>query len=51
MLVQFQPRRALRAAKTLAADPDDLPQVFTIIESLSGRTLQRLGCPLVGRRG
>lgn len=42
MVIQFQPRRALRAAKTLAADPDDLPQVFTIIESLSGRTLQRI---------
>ena len=42
MLVQFEPRRALRAAKVLAADPDDLPQVFTIIESLSGRTLERI---------
>jgi ubiquinone biosynthesis protein COQ4 len=41
----FAPRRALRAARTLAADPDDLPQVFTIIESLSGLTLY-----LVGRR-
>jgi ubiquinone biosynthesis protein COQ4 len=39
---QFAPRRALRAARTLAADPDDLPQVFTIIESLSGNTLHRL---------
>jgi ubiquinone biosynthesis protein COQ4 len=42
MLIQFEPRRALRAAQTLAADPDDLPQVFTIIESLSGRTLERI---------
>jgi ubiquinone biosynthesis protein COQ4 len=39
---QFAPRRALRAARTLAADPDDLPQVFTIIESLSGNTLHRI---------
>ncbi|MEO6574047.1 MAG: Coq4 family protein [Polyangiaceae bacterium] len=41
--VQFAPRRALRAARILAADPDDLPQVFTIIESLSVDTLQRIG--------
>src|SRR5262245_33107636 len=40
--LQFAPRRALRAARTLAADPDDLPQVFTIIESLSLDTLQRM---------
>lgn len=40
--VQFEPRRALRAAKVLAADPDDLPQVFTLIESLSGTTLHRV---------
>jgi len=39
---QFAPRRALRAVRTLAADPDDLPQVFTIIESLSGNTLHRI---------
>jgi len=39
---QFEPRRALRAARILAADPDDLPQVFTIIESLSGSTLTRV---------
>ena len=38
---QFAPRRALRAARKLVADPDDLPQVFTIIESLSGNTLHR----------
>ena len=42
MVVHFAPRRALRAARTLAADPDDLPQVFTIIESLSGDTLERI---------
>jgi len=40
--IQFQPLRALRAARMLFADPDDLPQVFTIIESLSGNTLQRI---------
>lgn len=40
--LQFQPVRALRAARILAADPDDLPQVFTIIEALSGNTLARL---------
>ncbi|MDC3979374.1 Coq4 family protein [Polyangium jinanense] len=34
--------RAFRAARTLAADPDDLPQVFTIIEALSGGTMQRI---------
>ncbi len=41
-LTQFAPRRALRAARILAKDPDDLPQVFTIIESLSFDTLQRV---------
>jgi ubiquinone biosynthesis protein COQ4 len=41
--VHFAPRRAFRAARILANDPDDLPQVFTIIESLSGNTLQRIG--------
>jgi ubiquinone biosynthesis protein COQ4 len=41
MAYQFSPRRAFRAARALAADPDDLPQVFTIIEALSGRTLDR----------
>lgn len=34
--------RGFRAARTLAANPDDLPQVFTIIESLSGGTMARL---------
>jgi ubiquinone biosynthesis protein COQ4 len=52
--VQFAPRRALRAARKLAADPDDLPQVFTIIEALSGRTLERIARRIaqmeVGRR-
>ena len=41
LFVQFEPLRALRAARILAANPDDLPQVFTIIESLSGLTLWR----------
>jgi ubiquinone biosynthesis protein COQ4 len=40
--IQFEPLRAYRAARALFADPDDLPQVFTIIESLSGNTLQRI---------
>ncbi|HEY7955663.1 MAG TPA: Coq4 family protein [Polyangia bacterium] len=40
---RFEPARAWRAARKLAADPDDLPQVFTLIESLSGYTLIRLG--------
>ena len=39
----FAPLRALRALRTLLNDPDDLPQVFTIIESLSFDTLQRIG--------
>ncbi|HEX4516625.1 MAG TPA: Coq4 family protein [Polyangiaceae bacterium] len=39
--LQLQPRRAFQAARILASDPDDLPQVFTIIESLSADTLQR----------
>ena len=51
---QFAPRRALRAARRLAADPDDLPQVFTLIEALSGTTLERVHERLVrtdsGRR-
>jgi ubiquinone biosynthesis protein COQ4 len=40
--LQFAPKRAVRAARVLAADPDDLPQVFTIIESFSGDTLTRI---------
>jgi ubiquinone biosynthesis protein COQ4 len=34
--------RAYGAARKLLADPDDLPQVFTLIESLSGGTLVRI---------
>jgi ubiquinone biosynthesis protein COQ4 len=41
--VRFDVSRAMRAARALSANPDDLPQVFTIIESLSGNTLQRIG--------
>jgi ubiquinone biosynthesis protein COQ4 len=44
--LQFAPRRALRAARTLAKDPDDLPQVFTLIESLSWNTLERIASGL-----
>jgi ubiquinone biosynthesis protein COQ4 len=40
--VKFQPLVALRAARRLAANVDDLPQVFTIIEALSAGTLERL---------
>lgn len=32
----FAPRRALAALAKLVRDPDDLPQVFTVIESFSG---------------
>jgi ubiquinone biosynthesis protein COQ4 len=52
--IRFDVPRALRAARALSANPDDLPQVFTIIESLSGNTLQRIGNRMqrdpVGRR-
>lgn len=40
---QFDLPRAFRAIRALAADPDDLPQVFTILEALSGNTLERVG--------
>lgn len=40
--MQLQPARAFRAARIIAADPDDLPQVFTIIESLSFDHLHRV---------
>ncbi len=40
--IQFEPGRAYRAARVVAADPDDLPQVFTIIESLACDTLYRV---------
>jgi len=34
--------RAARAARALASNPDDLPQVFTIVEALSGGTFNRI---------
>jgi ubiquinone biosynthesis protein COQ4 len=40
--LQLSPLRALRAARALAANPDDLPQVFTIIEALSLDTMARI---------
>ncbi len=39
--IQLSPRRALRAARILAEDPDALPQVFTIVEALSLDTMAR----------
>ncbi|NMO15484.1 hypothetical protein HPC49_19125 [Pyxidicoccus fallax] len=44
--LQFAPRRAFHAARILARDPDDLPQVFTIIESLSLDTMHRIASGL-----
>jgi len=38
----MRPLVALRALAALAADPDDLPQVFTIINSLPGRAPERM---------
>jgi ubiquinone biosynthesis protein COQ4 len=38
----FSPRRALTALGRLLRDPDDLPQVFTLIQSISGRSPLRL---------
>ncbi|MEZ4408483.1 MAG: Coq4 family protein [Polyangiales bacterium] len=38
----FDLRRAGRAISALLRDPDDLPQVFTILESLSGTAPHRL---------
>src|SRR5580704_5479869 len=35
-------RTALRAVRALLADPDDLPQVFTLLEAFSGDTLERM---------
>jgi ubiquinone biosynthesis protein COQ4 len=36
------PRRALEALGKLLRDPDDLPQVFTLIQALSGRSPVRI---------
>jgi ubiquinone biosynthesis protein COQ4 len=50
----FDMPKALGAARAILANPDDLPQVFTLLEALSGRTLQnlarRLGESESGRR-
>jgi ubiquinone biosynthesis protein COQ4 len=53
-LLENHPLRALRALRALEADPDDLPQVFTIIDNLPGRApgllLERLRGTPSGRR-
>jgi ubiquinone biosynthesis protein COQ4 len=41
-LPRYDVRRAARALSALLRDPDDLPQVFTLIESLSGTAPHRL---------
>jgi ubiquinone biosynthesis protein COQ4 len=38
----FEPRRAAKAIGALLENPDDLPQVFTVLESFSGTALWRL---------
>jgi ubiquinone biosynthesis protein COQ4 len=47
-------KTSVRSVRALIADPDDLPQVFTLLEALSGETLprmeQRLGGSDGGRR-
>jgi len=52
--MQLDPVRAARAARIIASDPDELPQVFTIIESLSADTMYRIGARMLrsekGRR-
>src|SRR5262245_17161498 len=35
-ITTFSPRRAWRSLQRLLRDPDDLPEVFTLIQSLSG---------------
>jgi ubiquinone biosynthesis protein COQ4 len=39
---RFRPLVALRALRALANDPDDLPKVFTVIESMPGRAPERM---------
>src|SRR5262249_6104114 len=39
---RFAPRRALQALGNLLRDPDDLPQVFRLIQALSGRAPERM---------
>jgi ubiquinone biosynthesis protein COQ4 len=48
---QFDLPRAFRAIRALAADPNDLPQVFTILEALSGNTLERVGRRMIRDEG
>ncbi len=52
--LQVEVPKAARAMRALLADPDDLPQVFTLLEALSGNTLERierrLGTSASGRR-
>jgi ubiquinone biosynthesis protein COQ4 len=54
VLPRYDLPRAGRALATLLKDPDDLPQVFTLIDSLSGtaphRLLRRLRKTETGRR-
>lgn len=40
--LRLRPRRAWRAMRELVANPDDTAQVFTVIESLSGRAPLRV---------
>ena len=39
---RIEPRRALRAMRSLLRDPDDTPKVFEIIDALSGNAGERL---------
>jgi ubiquinone biosynthesis protein COQ4 len=41
-IFHFEPRRAAKAIGALLKNPDDLPQVFTILESFSGTAHWRL---------
>jgi ubiquinone biosynthesis protein COQ4 len=45
--LQLDPRRGFNAARVIASDPDDLPQVFTIIEAFSCDTLFRTGARML----
>jgi ubiquinone biosynthesis protein COQ4 len=53
-LFENHPLRALRALRALESNPDDLPQVFTIIDNLPGRApgrlLERLRSTTSGQR-
>ncbi|MBX3159505.1 MAG: ubiquinone biosynthesis protein [Deltaproteobacteria bacterium] len=40
--VRNRPLRALRALRELARDPDDLPKVFEIVDSIPGRSPRRV---------